>query len=225
MPGYHNDVRIDSAAGLVVKRFRDPLDFTNEVEAHQVLEGTGIAPEIVDSDPDRLVIRLRFVDGGRPEPGPALQRLAELHRRFLGTRDPRVISLAGRQVSDIQRRLRGRLAPGPSTLVHGDPTPENIIDTGDRAILLDWEEARFSDPCIDLGILFIEFWGPGHPGERLRALMEDLDRSYDLIDVRTRFLAHRNAILESCLTVIDGWWRANVSATDGRYSAIREHLA
>ena len=117
------------------------------------------------------------------------------------------------------------MPPGPSTLVHGDPTPENIIDTGDDVVLLDWEEARFADPCIDLGILFIEFWGPGDPESRLHTLTVALERWYDLIEVRERFSTHRDLILGSCLSVIDDWWRANVSATDGRYSTIRDHLS
>lgn len=44
-----------------------------------------------------------------------------------------------------------RLAP-----CHNDPTPENLIDTGDRVYILDWEYAGNNDPYWDLGDFSVE---------------------------------------------------------------------
>lgn len=38
-------------------------------------------------------------------------------------------------------------------VVHGDPSPENVVLDGDRVGLFDWDEARVDLPLLDLGAL------------------------------------------------------------------------
>lgn len=50
---------------------------------------------------------------------------------------------------DAWRRLPGR----EPTVIHGDPSPGNVLIDGDAVGLLDWDEARIDSPLLDLGAL------------------------------------------------------------------------
>jgi tRNA A-37 threonylcarbamoyl transferase component Bud32 len=43
------------------------------------------------------------------------------------------------------------LAASPRSIVHGDLTPKNILVTGDKPVMLDWEVVHVGDPAFDLG--------------------------------------------------------------------------
>lgn len=55
-------------------------------------------------------------------------------------------------------RIRAALAKSCGGLVacHNDPAPENLIDTGQRVYILDWEFAGNNDPFWDLADLAVE---------------------------------------------------------------------
>ena len=44
----------------------------------------------------------------------------------------------------------------PLAPCHNDPVPENFLDLGDRAMLIDWEYAGMNDPAFDLAYLSLE---------------------------------------------------------------------
>lgn len=42
----------------------------------------------------------------------------------------------------------------PQSIIHTDPNPANIIDTGERAYFIDWEQGRIDDPSYDVAAFF-----------------------------------------------------------------------
>lgn len=42
----------------------------------------------------------------------------------------------------------------PRSIIHTDPNPANIIDTGERAYFIDWEQGRIDDPSYDVAAFF-----------------------------------------------------------------------
>ena len=48
------------------------------------------------------------------------------------------------------------LAPAPLAPCHCDPLCENLLDTGDKVWIVDWEYAGMNDPMWDLGDLSVE---------------------------------------------------------------------
>jgi thiamine kinase-like enzyme len=49
-------------------------------------------------------------------------------------------------------KLAGLYAP--RSIIHTDPNPANIIDTGERAYFIDWEQGRIDDPSYDVAAFF-----------------------------------------------------------------------
>ena len=78
--------------------------------------------------------------------------LSKRHRRIVSTAQP---------VRDALQAHRAELCP-----CHCDPTGPNLIDTGARVWLLDWEYSAVNDPMWDLAYLSIE-----------SSLSEDADRA------------------------------------------------
>lgn len=67
--------------------------------------------------------------------------------------------------------IRSALAQscGPLVACHNDPAPENLIDTGERVYILDWEFGGNNDPFWDLADLAVE---TGFTEEQDRLLLE-----------------------------------------------------
>lgn len=42
----------------------------------------------------------------------------------------------------------------PRSIIHTDPNPANIIDTGKQAYFIDWEQGRIDDPSYDVAAFF-----------------------------------------------------------------------
>ena len=122
---------------------------------------------------DGLVV-FTFVSGKRPRSagdwrlvGRELRRLHELTRGwpqrpgFLTSRDLLTaeigsdadLSLLPREDAALCRDAWGALPDEGFAVVHGDPSPENVVIDGDRVGLFDWDEARVDSPLLDLGAL------------------------------------------------------------------------
>lgn len=42
----------------------------------------------------------------------------------------------------------------PTSIIHTDPNPANIIDNGNQVYFIDWEQGRIDDPSYDVGAFF-----------------------------------------------------------------------
>jgi 5-methylthioribose kinase len=64
-------------------------------------------------------------------------------------------SVAGRhpELASVLDDLAIRLLNRHDCLVHGDFSPKNVLTSGDRVWVLDWEVAHLGDPIFDLGFL------------------------------------------------------------------------
>jgi len=145
----------------------------------------GVTPEIIHFGEDGTLMT-RFVDGApvtpahlMQDPG-ALQRTAAALRMlhdaavefagvfcsfeimdryvtFLGARGP-ALQARHRETIRMAEPVRAALAARPPKLrpCHCDPTGRNLIDTGERVWLVDWEYAAMNDPIWDLAYFSIE---------------------------------------------------------------------
>lgn len=122
---------------------------------------------------DGLVV-FTFVSGKRPQSpqdwrlvGRELRRLHELTRGwpqrpgFLTSRELLTantgsdadLSLLPPEDAALCRDAWTALPEDGFGVVHGDPSPENVVLDGDRVGLFDWDEARIDSPLLDLGAL------------------------------------------------------------------------
>jgi len=168
--GYTNEVW--RVGDLVVKRYdrtARPLLFGNdplaEARALAVLAARRVAPEPVHFDEAGGVVVYRFAPG-RPWNGgtPRVARLlAAVHAT--PAHGFRTLPIdGGALLADGERFLRGarageiarrrppvvRCGPVARRLVHRDAGPGNLIDTGDRLVLIDWQAPGAGDPVEDL---------------------------------------------------------------------------
>lgn len=151
-------------------------------------------PELIAAGPGWLVMREVSDHGGAwDQPGFAalLGDLARLHDSFESSpalaggwlRDPAGADLAatiaeggdqpGIELPDALARVRADAGPvaqllassGPLTLVHGDPTPGNVLRPGERRVWIDWEWASAAPAAVDLACWLGE--GPWQFARRL----------------------------------------------------------
>jgi thiamine kinase-like enzyme len=145
----------------------------------------GVAPEIVHFDADGAMLT-RFVDGAPVTPAHLVKSPGALRRTAAALRTLHVtapdftgvfrafetmerylalVEAAGRRLPVRHRHvlqqagaLRAALAARPAELrpCHCDPTGRNIIDTGERVWLVDWEYAAMNDPMWDLAYFSVE---------------------------------------------------------------------
>jgi thiamine kinase-like enzyme len=145
----------------------------------------GITPEIIHFAEDGTMLT-RFVDGALATPDhilrstSALERVAsalrELHERTAdfasGFRVFKIMEsyvavledggaafpVGGRDALERAEAVRAALAAHPVALrpCHCDPTGRNLIDTGARVWLVDWEYSAMNEPAWDLATFSIE---------------------------------------------------------------------
>ena len=145
----------------------------------------GVAPEVLHFSADGVMLT-RFIEGAplsperfRDDPrtiGRAARALADLHDKaegFAGIFDvfERIafyrdlldrrgfsLTLEQRLLLDQAEAIRLALAshPARSAPCHCDPTGRNLLDSGDRIWLIDWEYSGMNDPMWDLAYLAIE---------------------------------------------------------------------
>lgn len=164
----------------------DPVvDRADELANTRLAAAAGLAPAVVHADTTRHLLITAFVDGPMLRPsdigrGDMIERVATLlagvHRldgtRFGGRFDVATVieqyreHLAAVGVATgaddaalLRRTLRlcASLASSAATVpCHNDPWPSNIIDAGDRLVLVDWEYSAVGDPLWDLAHFVVE---------------------------------------------------------------------
>jgi thiamine kinase-like enzyme len=164
----------------------DPVvDRATELANARVAAAAGLAPPVIYADPDRHLLVTRYVEGPTMSRsalarGDGVERvgqlLARLHRldacRFRGRfavatvldryRDRLVGDGLRLDVDDatLLRRARRlcRMLDRSAVVApcHNDPWPANIVDAGDRLVLVDWEYSAVGDPLWDLAHFAVE---------------------------------------------------------------------
>ncbi len=155
------------------------IDRRAEETNSRAAAAAGVAPEVLHFGADGVMLT-RFVDGEPLTQEPivarpgALQRVAQALKRLhdakitfasrfeaFGTIDrySRILAERGVGLSARQREIleeanavREALAADPPAPkpCHCDPTGRNLIDTGERVWLIDWEYSGMNDPAWDL---------------------------------------------------------------------------
>lgn len=181
--GVANDVWSVRVGGqLAVARLgtRSDADLAWETGLLQHLDRSGLhVPAPIPTADGRLFVAglvvMRFLEGGPPETARDWQRAAEALRRLhqltrgwpqrpgwrsstdllaaeTGTR----IDLAAMPAEGVARcrAAWSRLAGRDTCVVHGDTNPRNILVTGERVALIDWDEAHVDVPALDLVLPF-----------------------------------------------------------------------
>lgn len=173
--------RVPSADGdVVVKLFRPaaatPL-FANdpalEIASLRALQGTGLAPEFFGAKqtPAGWSAAYRHI-AGRPwrsgdDPALVARALARLHAH----RAPELLPRAPTEPNRLWDEARVLLASLPETahlealepapseaaptnpvFIHGDPTAANVLMTGARVTLIDWQCPSLGDAADDLAV-------------------------------------------------------------------------
>ena len=172
--------------GLVVRLARPaPGSYANrddEIAAARLAERLGLGPKLVFTDAASGLMVSEFVRRARL-PGrnaAALSRmgaaLGMLHRsgetlpgRYdifaVIARYEALLLAKGRAQPDWPSTVKQRRATSevllktsarPMAPCHNDPVPENFLELGDRALLIDWEYAGMNDPAFDLADLSLE---------------------------------------------------------------------
>jgi thiamine kinase-like enzyme len=161
------------------------VDRKLEIEATRQAAALGLGAELLHADPDTGVLLTRWIaamplsaERFRADPA-AIDRagiaLATLHRasiRFERALDIFAVIDTHRETLRRQDRLhaaspavlaalnraRTEVAATPMRAVpsHGDMIPDNLLDGGARAHLIDWEYAAMADPAWDLAYLSLE---------------------------------------------------------------------
>ncbi len=151
----------------IVKRFREggetPI-FGNDVRSERLaltaLEGTGLAPELIDAEGDTVVYRRIEGEVWRPAHGVEVvaQALAALHAQPI----PEGLAHADlRKDVLVQQTLTmsGKVPPVPDDLpparevfLHGDATAGNALVTDGRVTFIDWQCPAFGDAAADVAV-------------------------------------------------------------------------
>ena len=94
--------------------------------------------------------RLHHLTRGRPQ-RPGFRTSQELITEDVGGDVD--LSILPRASAELCRRAWSEIQDEQASVVHGDPSPDNIVIEGDEVGLLDWDEARIDLPAMDLGTL------------------------------------------------------------------------
>ncbi|MBC6440255.1 MAG: phosphotransferase [Rhodospirillales bacterium] len=206
----------------------------NEHQNLMLAANRGLAPDVVLSDPAAGCLVTGFVSGPtldrlpRPYTPAVFVRLAAVLEDlkamsgFQGSMDPwqkiaRYLADASIPVPEDDRavgpawhgveRLRAAAAPDGDERVcaHVDPVPQNLIDTGDRIVMLDWEYSARSHAM----------WDPAYFAEEADLSAEEENALFDAFgwerSDRDRFAAWRAV----CCLVSLTWCLARRRRSDG----------
>jgi aminoglycoside phosphotransferase (APT) family kinase protein len=208
--------RVDSTLGRFVLRLngaawrRPGVDRTRELALHRAAAAGGVAPAIVDAEPQSQgLLIMEFHEGSTwsaaaysdpaclrrlgerlyalhclPAPGVEPFDPLQVARDYVRLIDP----TASDALVNPMRRLEGlcrRLQDGPpsSVVVHGDLWQGNVLD-GSRLWLLDWEYAQRSDPLMDVACVLAYYpdAGPYQRDLAAAAGLDALSRAGELAD-------------------------------------------
>jgi thiamine kinase-like enzyme len=151
------------------------LNREGERDVQAVVARAGLTPEAVFHDIERGVSLRRWISGvawsvtdlrkpanlerlglllrdlhGLPPTGPKFQpgEAASRYAAHLGTREAlQIAAEANLLLAELRRE------PTRDCLCHNDLVAENLIDTGEQLIPIDWEYAGIGDPMFDLAVL------------------------------------------------------------------------
>jgi thiamine kinase-like enzyme len=161
------------------------IDRSAEEANARTAAAAGVAPEVLHFGADGVMVT-RFIEAETMSPehfcttlravkraATALRRLHETARPFarsfdlFGTIDryrailgkrtaelPAGFAETAAQVQQIRRVLEAR--PVEQKPCHCDPSGGNLLDTGERVLLIDWEYSGQNDPMWDLAYLSVE---------------------------------------------------------------------
>lgn len=178
---------------VVVKLYDEDADnplFPNrpqdEASVLRVLEGRGLAPRLLHHVVTRLGPCLIYshLEGAawRRDPKTAAALLNRVHRVTppQGLRLPPDGSMAleqqitailgrlGKSLADLPDLPSQKIKPsGAGCLLHGDPVPGNMIDCGERLMLIDWQCPAIGDPCEDIALFLSPAMQIAYRGEAL----------------------------------------------------------
>ena len=177
--GVANDVwsvQIDGRLAVARLGTRSDADLAWETSLLQHLDRQGMTvPLAIPARDGRLfvdgLVVMRYLEGRRPETAADWRRVAEtlrdLHRLTqdwpqrpgwrsstdllqaeTGTR----INLGAMPPEGVLRcrAAWARLVGRPTSVIHGDANPRNILMTADRVALIDWDESHVDVPDLDL---------------------------------------------------------------------------
>ena len=151
------------------------MDRHAEEEVSRMVASAGLAPEVVYYDHERGISLRSFVPGTNwlesdLHKGSFLKRLAGLFRRlhelpnvsadfdseaaiegyanFLDTANARNFAEKGEDLLRQTRQVQDR-----TCLCHNDALNHNILESGRKDMLIDWEFAGMGDPYFDLSVV------------------------------------------------------------------------
>jgi thiamine kinase len=170
------------------------VDRNREAVLHAAAARAGIAPAIVHADAAGRFLITEYI-GGEPwtaeslERLPELDRLAALLKQLHAVEPPAVTPL---DIRAVLHRLMGKVLEADNTerswlealaqradqqlragsvrapaITHTDLYHSNILSSGRRLYLVDWEYAAVSDPMFDLGCLVAYYPGTAMHAARL----------------------------------------------------------
>lgn len=183
-------VRVDGVPG--VEKRGDTAALSREAAAVEAVHGLGVAPRLLRRGPGVLVTALApgsvrhaadVGDGGWRSLGALLAHLhaatsASEGRDVSGRphRDPASLAEARRSEARDAARAAGIVADvplpdcaTPFARIHGDLLAGNIVWSGERPMLIDWEYSRVADPAEDLAYVAVL----NHLGPSARAALAD----------------------------------------------------
>lgn len=163
---------------VVVKLYDEDTDnplFPNrpedEARVLRALEGLGLAPRLLHHVTTRLGPCLIYshVKGAawRQDPKSAAALLHRVHRvtppqglrlthdgsMALEQQITAILGRLGKSLGDLPDLPSQAVEPsGAVCLLHGDPVPGNMIDCGNRLLLIDWQCPAIGDPCEDIAL-------------------------------------------------------------------------
>jgi aminoglycoside phosphotransferase (APT) family kinase protein len=186
---------VDGAAYVV--RMGDLARAPREVACQRIAADLGVAPRIRYADPETGVCIMERIDGhqlgGPPDPRRlekvcrALRRLHEGPAFPSATKPVDVIAFFAARLAELGDELPPDLARAvddasratarwaESAPCHEDLNPNNILETEDGVVFVDWEVAGAGDPFVDLAQLGV--FAFARPDDRARILPTYLGRA------------------------------------------------
>jgi aminoglycoside phosphotransferase (APT) family kinase protein len=144
-------------AGRVLRRSRDGRSLEREARVMEYLGELGYpVPHIDEVRADGREIVMERIDG------PLLMDTV--------TRDPRRLLRAADLLADLHDQLHAIAAPDwlphlddGDAILHLDLHPLNVMMDGDRAVVIDWANARIGNPLTDVATSYVLITTPNAP--------------------------------------------------------------
>jgi len=158
----------------------------DEARVLRALEGRGLAPRLLHHAVTRRGPCLVYshLEGAawRQDPKTAAALLRRVHRvtppqglrlspdgsMALEKQITAILGHIGKSLADLPNLPSEEIKPsGAACLLHGDPVPGNMIDCGERLMLIDWQCPAIGDPCEDIALFLSPAMQIAYRGEVL----------------------------------------------------------